>query len=317
MLPFDEVMRLATGNVGRNPQELLKRRSQMALPQLQPAPVPSKVQRLMPELRYTSPPRLLPAPTPLNDPLPNESGAISWADLVAEQRFSISELQKTIKVHEATINQKEVEYVRLQEKCNDLEAEQRKHFDQFGAQLAAADKRAQKLEEKNVRLQNAKLVAAKKAKQENSRFQKQLKESKAEKKKDIDRLEAELATETEKALKLEAENGQLRTELGSFRAQQHLPVSGKRCKQLHKCQNCEYATTKSYAMKVHREEGCKSAKVVKTLKCEICHRDVTHNTYRYHLNQYAKQSSHAKNGHENFTPAQHVEMLAKLNKTKR
>lgn len=306
MLSFDEVMKVAMKNTGKCSKKVPKKKSQMSqLPQLTPAPRPNKTQRLVSELRCTPLPYLLPAPAVLNSPLPNKSGAISWADLVAEERSSVSELQKTIKMHEATID-----------KLKEFVAEQKKHLDRFGALLSAADKRAHELEAKTVQLQNAKLVAAKKAKQEKYRFQKQLQVLRADKKKDFDQFAAKLVAETERAQNFEAENVLLQTELVNFRSQQQLSPA-KRCKQLHKCQNCEYTTTKSYAMKVHREEGCKSAKVVKTLKCEICHRDVTHNTYRYHLNQYTKQSSQAKNGHENFTPAQHIEMLAKLSKTKR
>lgn len=90
----------------------------------------------------------------------------------------------------------------------------------------------------------------------------------------------------------------------------------KRKKMLHKCSNCDYSTVRGNAMKIHREEGCASAVVDKGLSCDVCKGKFTYNTYRYHLNQYTKKSSHAKNGHQKFTPEQHRQMLDKLKQTK-
>lgn len=92
--------------------------------------------------------------------------------------------------------------------------------------------------------------------------------------------------------------------------------SKKRKKTLHKCSHCGYSTFRENAMKIHREEGCRSAVVDKLFSCDVCNGKFTYNTYRYHLNQYAKKSSHAKNGHQNHTPAQHRQMLEKLKQTK-
>lgn len=86
---------------------------------------------------------------------------------------------------------------------------------------------------------------------------------------------------------------------------------------VHKCSSCDYKTQKANRMKIHREEGCKSVSSVKNCTCEVCGGHFTHNQLRYHLNQYVKKSSHAKNGHQRFTPTQHREMLDKINKAKR
>lgn len=311
MTSFDEVMRLAMKNVGKNPQGFLKDRFPLELPKLKPAHRPNKVPRNISKPTYIPPPTLVPASVPRNS-VPSNLDMISFIDLVAQQRSSISELKNDIKVHEASVNQIKVENVRLQKQLNELVAEQEEERNRFGAELDAMNKRAQKLEAKNIRLQKAEMVSAEKEKQELARSQKLLEELKADQNKELAQLETKLVAETERAKNLEEENVRLQSKL-DIQPQHQFP-STKRCKQLHKCLNCDYETTKSYAMKVHREEGCKNAKVVQTLKCEICHRDVTHNTYRYHLNQYTKRSSHAKNGHEKFTPAEHVQMLAKLKK---
>lgn len=90
----------------------------------------------------------------------------------------------------------------------------------------------------------------------------------------------------------------------------------KRKKMRHECSNCGYTTFKAYSMKVHRQEGCRSAEVNRNFSCVVCKAEFTYNRYRYHLNQYTKQSSHAKNSHQNYSPAQHRQMLEELKKTK-
>lgn len=90
----------------------------------------------------------------------------------------------------------------------------------------------------------------------------------------------------------------------------------KRKKMLHECSHCDYHTLRENAMKIHRQEGCRSAVVEKFLSCDVCKGKFTYNTYRYHLNQYTKKSSHAKNGHQNYTPTQHRQMLENLKQTK-
>lgn len=90
----------------------------------------------------------------------------------------------------------------------------------------------------------------------------------------------------------------------------------KRKKMRHNCAVCGYTTFKANAMKIHRQEGCRSAVKAKKISCDVCKGEFTYNTYRYHLNQYTKQSSHAKNGHQNHSPAQHRQMLENLKQTK-
>lgn len=94
-----------------------------------------------------------------------------------------------------------------------------------------------------------------------------------------------------------------------------VPVK-KRKKMHHECSHCGYSTFRGNAMKIHREEGCRSAVVEKFYSCDVCKGKFTYNSYRYHLNQYTKQSSHAKNGHQNYSPAKHRQMLEKLKQTK-
>lgn len=94
-----------------------------------------------------------------------------------------------------------------------------------------------------------------------------------------------------------------------------MPVK-KRRKTTHKCLNCAYSTVKAYHMKIHRQEGCQKAIVTKDFSCSVCNAKFTYNTLRYHLNQYTKQSSHAQNGHQQYSPAQHREMLQKLKQSK-
>lgn len=94
-----------------------------------------------------------------------------------------------------------------------------------------------------------------------------------------------------------------------------IPIK-KRKKTNHECVDCGYSTFKANAMKIHRQEGCRSAVKAKNFTCDVCNGEFTYNTYRYHLNQYTKQSNHAKNGHQNRSPAQHRQMLEKLKQTK-
>lgn len=94
-----------------------------------------------------------------------------------------------------------------------------------------------------------------------------------------------------------------------------MPIK-KRRKMNHKCPECRYSTLNANAMKIHRQEGCRSAVVTKKFSCDVCKAEFTYNRFRYHLNQYTKQSSHAKNGHQKYSPAQHREMLEKLKRTR-
>lgn len=95
----------------------------------------------------------------------------------------------------------------------------------------------------------------------------------------------------------------------------HKILGTKRRRMSHKCLDCEYSTFKAYHMKIHRQEGCQTAVVTKQFVCGVCETKFTYNRLRYHLNQYTKRSSHARNGHQNLTPEEHSEMLQKLKET--
>lgn len=75
------------------------------------------------------------------------------------------------------------------------------------------------------------------------------------------------------------------------------------------CEKCKYTTTHSGHFNVHKVEGCTSVGVTKDRNCPVCCQLYTYNQLRCHLRQYLKKSSHAKNGHENFTPSEHIQML--------
>lgn len=119
---------------------------------------------------------------------------------------------------------------------------------------------------------------------------------------------------------LEAEVNRLRAECASLRANQSVALdhsvdeisTKKRKKVNHECTNCGFSTFRANAMKTHQQEGCRSAVKTKNFTCDVCKAEFTYNTLRYHLNQYTKQSSHAKNGHQKHSPAHHRQMLQKL-----
>lgn len=83
------------------------------------------------------------------------------------------------------------------------------------------------------------------------------------------------------------------------------------------CETCGYTTEHSGHFNQHKMEGCKSAKPVKDKNCPICCRSYTHNQLRFHLRQYITDSSKAKNGHQNFSPAEHARILEKLKEEKK
>lgn len=79
-----------------------------------------------------------------------------------------------------------------------------------------------------------------------------------------------------------------------------------------KCADCGYTTKHKGHFNVHKKENCKSTITIKNKNCPVCCETYTHNTLRFHLRQYTKDTSKARNGHQNFTPEDHVKMLAKL-----
>lgn len=139
----------------------------------------------------------------------------------------------------------------------------------------------------------------------------------------MQRLEAKIAhilVESEKKQeRQQTEIFELQTELSRLKAEiglaqqsvQKIPVKNQQ-KVKYKCSDCQYSTFKSYHMKIHRKEGCAHANILKEFSCSVCKGKFTYNRLRYHLNQYSKRSSHARNGHENFTSQQHIEMLQTL-----
>lgn len=84
-----------------------------------------------------------------------------------------------------------------------------------------------------------------------------------------------------------------------------------------KCVDCGYTTEQKGHFNVHKKENCKSANAIKDKNCPVCCKRYTHNTLRFHLGQYTKDTSKAKNGHQYFTPQDHVKMLAKLKAEKK
>lgn len=132
-------------------------------------------------------------------------------------------------------------------------------------------------------------------------------------------------TQQSKIVSLEAEVNRLRASLSVVHpvAFDHsvndsvgeMPMKKRRTMN-HECLDCGYSTYKANAMKIHRQEGCHHAVKTKKFTCDVCKGEYTYNSLRYHLNQYTKQSNHAKNGHQNHSPAQHRQMLDKLKQTK-
>lgn len=59
-------------------------------------------------------------------------------------------------------------------------------------------------------------------------------------------------------------------------------------------------------------EGCPSSTPLKDKNCPVCCQQYTHNQLRFHFRQYLVDPSKASNGHANFTPEDHRNMLKKL-----
>lgn len=79
-----------------------------------------------------------------------------------------------------------------------------------------------------------------------------------------------------------------------------------------KCSKCDFSTNHRGHYNVHIVEGCGRISSAQDLNCDICCRPCTRNQLRYHLRQYFKDSSKANNGHEFFTPAQHVQLMDRI-----
>lgn len=83
------------------------------------------------------------------------------------------------------------------------------------------------------------------------------------------------------------------------------------------CLDCGYFTTHRGHFNVHKKESCVSSIANKDRNCPVCCESYTYNTLRFHLRQYTKDTSKAKNGHENFTPDDHLNILAKMKAEKK
>lgn len=83
------------------------------------------------------------------------------------------------------------------------------------------------------------------------------------------------------------------------------------------CEKCGYTTDHSGHFNLHKREGCQTIAAVKDMNCPICCQLYTYNQLRYHLRQYIKDTSKAKNGHQNFTPEEHTKLLNKLKEEKK
>lgn len=86
----------------------------------------------------------------------------------------------------------------------------------------------------------------------------------------------------------------------------------KKRSDIFRCNSCQYTTMHKGHFQVHKEEGCKTATPIKEKNCPVCCKPFTYNRLRYHLQQYLIDSSKATNGHDNFTPEQHKNILKKL-----
>lgn len=86
---------------------------------------------------------------------------------------------------------------------------------------------------------------------------------------------------------------------------------------IFKCENCEYSTNHGGHFGVHKAEGCKNAAAEKDVNCPICCQCFTYNNLRSHIRQYTIDSTKAKNGHQNYTPANHKELLERIKKERK
>lgn len=297
MLSYCETIQLAEKNISKQPDNASKsvREPRISPPPLIPAPHLSKKMKASHQ----------------NVALPPLSQSISWANLYHQQREEMEAMKQSLADSSC-----EIECLKSTiEAANEIISFSEDNVKQLQKQLSLAD----------AKCDNLKLELA----QSKSTDEKQQNELK--------RLQILLA-EFEKSHQLQSD------EINSLKAKTdrlcensvgrivahpkksvqaiHPPDEvdetsrKKRQKMNHHCSNCGYSTVKAYHMKIHREEGCQSAVVTKNLSCCVCGAKFTYNRLRYHLNQYTKQSSHAQNGHQNYTTQQHRDMLKKLKESK-
>lgn len=289
MLSFSETLRFAENNVNES------KLPRISPPPLIPAPhLAKKKLNVSSDLHHTT-------------SLPSLNNTISWANLYSQQKDQIKMMSQSLQDANCEIECLKSSLVAT----NDIVSSNEEEIKRLEAKVSNS-------EAKSVRLK-IKLDKEKAIFEEQKVKLVQLKNLIAESEKNQEKQRAEI-------LNLETEINRLQAE--SIHPQQPVVLDSladdlvdkmpekKRRKMCHKCPNCEYSTFKANAMKIHCQEGCRSAVVTKRLSCDVCKAEFTYNRLRYHLNQYTKHSNHAKNGHQNYSPSKHREMLEKLKQAK-
>lgn len=253
----------------------------MILPRLIPAPHLTRKKLIPPKIS-----------TPPVTHVPDAKDGISWTELYAEQKKLNNELGKSL-------NESKQEIVCLKLKMKATEANAAKEKAESESKIAGLKREVMRLN-KILKTSDANVI---------------------QQREDLNQLQTKLDASNEdhqaEKVRLQAELDRLSTLIPPAIPEHDLLVAktAKRRKELQKCSDCDYTTLKAYNMKVHRQEGCKQAQVIKSAKCEVCQARFTYNGLRCHLNQYTKTSSTAKNGHQAFTPAQHRRMLEKIKRS--
>lgn len=255
----------------------------MILPRLIPAPHLTRKKLIPPKIS-----------TPPVTHVPDAKDGISWTELYAEQKKLNNELGKSL-------NESKQEIVCLKLKMKATEANAAKEKAESESKIAGLKREVMRLN-KILKTSDANVI---------------------QQREDLNQLQTKLDASNEdhqaEKVRLQAELDRLSTLIPpAIPERQHdllVAKTAKRRKELQKCSDCDYTTLKAYNMKVHRQEGCKQAQVIKSAKCEVCQARFTYNGLRCHLNQYTKTSSTAKNGHQAFTPAQHRRMLEKIKRS--